>query len=152
MKKLKDTRASVTKDEMERMYKISYYIDKGFFKPLDVVDLGLDIHRLKEFGEVRMTRPWPKLRSHAGPLWARMTDPMKVMYWWSFLCEGIDLLKSLLDTMEPFVKNVNLERKSLETVVSSMCQKLPPELHAKIKEGFGREWDVESREGTAKSG
>lgn len=122
------------------MYKIGYYLDRSFFKPTDVVDLDLDLYRLREFGEARMKKSWAKIRPFSEILWARMTEPMKVMFYWSYFCEGLDYLSHVLDGMQPLVRNVSLERKSLETLSISMCQKLPPELQQKIKEGFGREW------------
>lgn len=143
MKELKAVRKPTTKDQVLRMYKVAYYLDRSFFKPADLVDFGLDIYRLKEFGEVKMKKTWVKIRPYADGLWNRMTDSMKVMFFWSYYCEGLDYLRLILAEMEPLVKNVGPERGGVEALSSSMSQKLPPALQTKIKEGFGREWGSE---------
>ena len=143
MKELKAVRKPTTKDQVLRMYKVAYYLDRSFFKPADLVDFGLDIYRLKEFGEVRMKKTWSKIRPQADQLWARMTDPMKAMFYWSYYCEGLDYLRLILGEMEPFVKNVALDRSGIEELSRSMSQKLPPALQSKIVQGFGREWGSE---------
>jgi hypothetical protein len=143
VKELKAVRKPTTKDEVERMYKIGYYLDRSFLKPTDVVDLGLDVYRLKEFGEVRMKKTWAKIRPMADQIWGRMTDPMKVMFWWSYYCQGLDYLNLILNELDPILRNLGTERRGVELLQSTMCQKLPPELQAKIKEGFGREWGSE---------
>lgn len=143
MKELKAVRKPTTKEEVERMYKVAYYLDRNFLKPTDVVDLGLDLYRLKEFGEVHMKKTWAKIRPQADTIWARMTDPMKVMFYWSYFCQWLDYGRLILDEMEPLVRNVGFERKSIEAMSSTMYQKLLPELQKKIKEGFGKEWGKE---------
>lgn len=143
MKDLKAVRKPSTKEQVERMYKIAYYLDRSFLTPTDVVSLGLDVYRLKEFGQVRMKQSWARIRPQVDAIWARTTGPMRAMFWFSYYCEALDYLQLLLDDMEPVVRNVSLEKKSLETLSSSMCQKLPAELQQKIKEGFGREWGNE---------
>jgi hypothetical protein len=140
VKELKAVRKPTTKDEVERMYKIGYYLDHSFFRPADAMDLGLDLYRLKEFGQVRMTKSWAKIKPHAEGIWTRMTEPMRAMFWWSYFCQGIDYLALILDEMEPILKVVSTERRQIELLQSTVCQKLPPELQKKIKEGFGREW------------
>jgi hypothetical protein len=143
VKELKPVRKPTTKDQVERMYKVAYYLDRSFFKPADILDFGLDIYRLKEFGEVKMKRAWSKIRPQAEALWVRMTDSMKVMFYWSYYCEGLDYLRLILAEMEPLVKNVGPERSGVEALSSSMSHKLPPALQTKISEGFGREWGRE---------
>lgn len=140
MRELKAVRKPTTKDQVERMYKVAYYLDRSFFKPADILDFGLDIYRLKEFGEVKMKKPWAKIKPLADGIWARMTDSMKVMFFWSYYCQGLDYLALLLSELEPLVQNVTQERRALETLQSSMCLKLPSELQEKIRQGFGREW------------
>lgn len=143
MKELKAVRRPTTKDQVLRAYKVAYYLDHSFFKPADIIDFGLDIYRLKEFGEVRMKKTWPKIRPQADRLWVRMTDSMKVMFYWSYYCEGLDYLRLILGEMEPLIKSVAVERSGVEALSSSMSLKLPPALQTKIREGFGREWGSE---------
>lgn len=143
MKELKAVRKPTTKDQVERMYKVAYYLDRSFFKPADLIDFGLDIYRLKEFGEVKMKKPWAKIKSLSDGIWARMTDSMKVMFFWSYYCEGLDYLRLILGEMEPLMKDVAVEQRTVEAMSRTMSLKLPPALQTKIKEGFGREWGRE---------
>ena len=52
-----------SKEEIERMYRMAYCVDPEFFRREDVADFGLDLRRLKEFGEVLMAKKLPVLRS-----------------------------------------------------------------------------------------
>lgn len=140
MKDLKAVTHAPSKDEAERMYKIAYYLDKKFLRPIDVVDLGIDVYKLKECGEVRMAKSPSKIKPYTAEIWGRMTESMRAMFLWSYLCEEIDSLRATLRQLKPIAKNVRLEELALDSILNSMSIKLPPELQAKIKEGFGREW------------
>ena len=140
MKDLKAVIESPSKDEAERMVRISYYLDKKFLRPIDMVDFGIDVYRLKECGEVRMSKPISKLKPHVAALWGRMTDPMRAMFLWSHLCQGVDELRGILREMSPFVKNARSDDNYLDLFLGSISMKLPAELQAKFKEGFGKEW------------
>lgn len=140
MKSLKSVIAAPSKEEAERMVKIAYYIDKKFLRPMDVVDLGIDLYRLKECGEVRMSKSPVKLKPHTAAIWGRMTETMRTMFLWSYFCQGIDELRGILSQLEPAIKNTRNEGQHLEAALASLAQKLPQDLKEKFKEGFGREW------------
>jgi hypothetical protein len=151
MKDLKTVTSAPTKDQAERMCKIAYYIDKKFLRATDTVTMGIDIYRLKEFGEVRMSKSQKELKKFTSELWGRMTDPMKAMFLWSYLCEEVDVIKELLNDFYPMVKNIGSERHHLDAILGSMSSKLPVELQAEIKKGFGREWRMEEESGLGES-
>lgn len=140
MKDLKTVISAPTKDEAERMVKIAYYIDKRFLRPTDMVVMGIDVYRLKECGEVRMSKSPAELKKFTMGLWDRMTEPMKAMFLWSHLCQGVEELRALLRQFHPIIKNTRSEENNLDAIQATMSMKLPTELQAKIKEGFGREW------------
>lgn len=139
MKETKSAQKRFTKEQIERMYKVAYYLDRSFFRPADSVDFKLDVYRLKECGEVHMKQSLVKLRLHAEAIQARMSDTAKAMYLWSYLCDGFDRMRLILSDMEPFVKSVALEKSLLENISVSMSGKLPAALQTKLKD-FGKEW------------
>lgn len=130
------------KDEIERMYKCAYYLDRGFFKPSDVPDFGIDIVKLKEFGEVVMRKPLPHLRARAQLIWDRMNKAQRTMFLYSYFAQGIKYLHTLLDNMEAIVGSCMSERHALGSVTSTLPRKFPETLQDKIREGFGKDWSV----------
>lgn len=140
MKDLKTVIEAPSREDAQRMVKIAYYIDKRFLRPIDMVDFGIDVYRLKECGEVRMSKSATKLRPHVAALWGRLTDPMKAMFIWSHLCQGVDEIRGILSEMKQFTKNTHPDENYLDLFLGSIAMKLPAELQAKIKEGFGKEW------------
>jgi hypothetical protein len=141
VKDLKTVISAPAKDEAERMVKVAYYLDKKFLRPTDIVDLGIDLYRLKEFGEVRMSKSPAKLRPHTAGLWGRMTESMKAMFLWSYFCDKADELRNILGQLMPLVKSsCREEHVRIEQMLGAMALKLPKELQEKIREGFGREW------------
>ena len=73
------------KADVECMYRCAYYLDNQFLKPTDVVDFGIDYHKLKECGDVRMKKGLTHLRKMAKRLWKRMSRDQKTL----FLAMGI---------------------------------------------------------------
>lgn len=140
MKSIKEKMETPSKEDAERMVKIAYYLDRKFLRPIDMVDFGIDVYRLKECGEVRMSKSLSKIRPHVAGLWARMTDPMRAMFLWSHLCQSVDELRVILAEMAPIIKSTKADADYLNLFLGSMAMKLPPELQAKIKDGFGKEW------------
>lgn len=141
MKDLKSVISAPAKEEAERMCKIAYYLDKKFLRPIDLVDLGIDVYRLKECGEVRMSKKPSEIKPHLAALWNRMTEPMKAMFLWSHLCQEVDMIKELLMQLGSFHKgSMQAELSHLDALLLSASRKLPEELQSKIKEGFGKEW------------
>lgn len=134
--------SSPQKEEIERMYKCAYYIDRGFFRPADLVDFGIDIVRLKEFGEVVMKKPVAQLRPKAPGLWERMNKAQRTMFLYSYLMQGIKYLSAMLDLMEPLLGNCMSERHALSSILNTLQRKFPDELQEKLRDGFGKEWSL----------
>lgn len=130
------------KDEIERMYKCAYYLDRGFLKPSDVTDFGIDISRLKEWGEVVMKKPLPILRAHVKALWDRMDRAQRTMFLYSYFAQGMKRMLTLLDSIEAQAGNCMSERHAMNSVTSTLPRKFPEALQDKIREGFGKEWSV----------
>lgn len=129
------------KEEIERMYKCAYYVDRAFFKPSDLVDFGLDFYKLKEAGEVEMKKDLAKLRPHVQGLWDRMNTAQRTMFLYSYFALGCQYLGSILGDMEPLLGgDLKPEMHFLNTLISKVNQKFPAELQDKLNEGFGKEW------------
>lgn len=129
-----------SKEEIERMYKCAYYIDRGFFRPADMADFGIDLVRLKEFGEVVMKKPLAKLRPQAMGLWERMNKAQRTMFLYSYLTQAVRYLNSMLDLLEPLLGNCMSERHALSSITTTLHRKFPDELQEKLRDGFGKEW------------
>lgn len=134
------TNVAPIKEEIERMYKCAYYLDRGFFRPVDVVDFGIDLYKLKECGEVVMKKELSKLRPHVQALWDRMNEAQRVMFLYSYLCQGIEYVKTILKDLGTIVGDAKREAGFLDGIPHSLYIKFPRELQDKINEGFGRQW------------
>lgn len=130
------------KEEIERMYKCAYYIDRTFLRPADVVEFGIDFVRLKEFGEVVMRKPINQLRQKAPGLWERMNKSQKTMFLYSYFTQGIKYLNKLVDNLEPLIGNCMSERHGLTSLLNTLNRKFPADLRDKIEDGFGKEWSL----------
>jgi hypothetical protein len=140
MNKVWPSSREATKEEAERMYKVAYYIDPKFLKPADVVDYGLDLPYLKEFGEVRFKKDWNKVRPHVQKLWERLNGAQRAMFLYSYLWQGLEHIRGILKDLEPYVGNVSSENVSIDQVTTILFPKFPKELQRKIQDGFGKEW------------
>ncbi len=140
MKTFKARIDAPSREDAERMLKIAYYIDKKFLRPIDMVDFGIDVYRLKECGEVRMSKSRSKVKPHVLELWGRMTKPMKAMFMWSHFCECVDELRKVHQELQALGEPVQNQRLELDVAIARTSAMLPAELQAKIKEGFGKEW------------
>jgi hypothetical protein len=128
------------KDEIERMYKCAYYIDRSFFRPADVLDYGIDIVKLKEFGEVVMKKPLANIRPKVKALWDRMSKAQRTMFLYSYFSQGVRYLNGMLDLLEAQLGNCMSERHALSSILTTLNRKFPDELQEKIRDGFGKEW------------
>lgn len=143
------TNKAPIKEEIERMYKCGYYFDSAFFKPQDLVDFGLDFHRLKEFGEVDMKKGLGKLRPHVQKLWDRMGQAPRVMFLYSYFSQGLEYMSALLDDMEKTLGGKGggetKEQYILIKLLESVRLNFPLELTRKLESGFGKEWVIEPK-------
>jgi hypothetical protein len=143
------TNKAPIKSEIERMYKCAYYFDSAFFKPTDLVDFGLDFHRLKEFGEVCMKKDLSKLRPHVQRLWDRMGPPQRFIFHYSYFSLGCQYLGTLLEDMEKTLGGKGgagtKEQYILQKLSEAVRHKFPAELQDKLDQGFGKEWIQETK-------
>jgi len=128
------------KEEIERMYKCAYYIDRNFFRPQDLVDFGLDFYRMKEFGEIEMKKELSKLRPHVQALWDRMNPAQRTMFLYSYLVQGCNYVLSILGSVAPFVGDTKSEERTIAMLCAGLSRKFPQDLQEKLNEGFGKEW------------
>ncbi len=133
------------KDEIERMYRLSYCVDPAFFRKEDVVDLGLDFYRLKEFGEVRMSKSLQVLRKRVPYLWDRMTGDQKAAYVMSDVMSGLQYVDSAVKELEKCVGSlpeahdgVLMARDGIETVKNGIFARMPAGLRGNLDKGFGK--------------
>lgn len=130
------------KREIERMYKCAYYLDRSFFRPEDMLELGIDVLRLKEFGEVVMKKPLSHLRTRVGALWERMSRAQRTMFLYTYYVQGVKHLQGLLSLMEGEIGSMMTERHGLSSFLGAMFRRFPEDLQKKLKDGVGKEWGL----------
>lgn len=130
-----------TKEEIERLYRLSYTVDHQFFRREDVVDLGLDIHRLKEFGEVRMSKSLGVLRKHAGSLWKRMNDQQRAAYIMADVISGLKYVDQAIQELEKVLGPLPEAHDGVSFVHTGLFSRIPSYLREKLEKGFGK-WKV----------
>ena len=106
----------VTRDQAERLYRLAYLMDSSFFKPADAINFGIDVRRLKECGEVRMTKPIDRIRAHAVALWLRMTKEQKAAFFMSCLLEDLESITSVVGDLEKQIGNLRDVQEALQDV------------------------------------
>lgn len=142
MKQVWPTNKDLDKPEIERMYKCAYYLDRSFFRPEDMLELGIDVPRLKEFGLVVMKKPISHLRTRVGPLWERMNRAQRTMYHYTYYVQGVKNLQGLLDLMEGELGSMMSEKHALSSFLGAIFRRFPPDLQKKLKDGVGKEWSL----------
>lgn len=129
-----------SKVEIERIYKAAYYVDPSVFRPQDLAEFGLDLHRLKEFGEVRMKKPLPELRRHLPALWGRMDQNQKALFLLGHLAEALKYVETTLQALGEELGPLKEEKAAISRVMNLVYGKIPEQLARRIKRGLGREW------------
>jgi hypothetical protein len=145
-----------TKEEIERLYRLSYMVDHEFFRREDVIDLGLDLRRLKEFGEVRMSKTLGVIRKYAPGLWKRMNDLQKAAYIMADVISGLKYVDQAIKELEKVVGPIPEAHDGVSFVHTGLFSRIPSHLRVRLEKGFGK-WKAngssyEGREGEAKSG
>jgi len=131
-----------TKEEVERLYRLAYMVDHEFFRREDVVDLGLDVRRLKEFGEVTMTKTLGVIRKHAPALWRRMNDMQKAAYIVSDLYAILKTADQTIQELEKVAGSMAEAREWVSYIHTGLFARLPQRLRERLDKGFGK-WKVE---------
>lgn len=126
------------KIEIERMYRIAYTVDPAFFRITDVVDFGLDLHRLKEFGDVLMKKDLARLRKYAKELWGRMNDHQKAAFLMSNVIEGLRNVAGVLQELEKLTGPMSDAHEGLEMAQNGLYVNIPKTLRDRLDNGFGK--------------
>lgn len=128
------------KSEIEQMLKLAYYVDPSILRPEDVVNFGVDFHRLKEFGEVRMKKDVKRLRSHLPKLWERMTDDQKAAFLINGVLERLEEISTILGHLEEMTGELQETHEGMDMALHGIWAKLPLGLRERLKRGLGKEW------------
>ncbi len=131
-----------TKEEIERLYRLAYMVDHEFFRREDVVDLGLDVRRLKEFGEVHLSKTLAVIRKHAPSLWKRMNDLQKAAYIVSDLYASLKQVDLTIQELEKVTGPMAEAREWVSYIHTGLFARLPQRLRERLDKGFGK-WKVE---------
>ena len=127
-----------SKEEVERLYRLSYTVDHEFFRREDVVDLGLDVRQLKEFGEVRFSKSLSVLRKHVPSLWKRMNDLQKAAYIMADVMSGLKEVDLAIKELEKVVGPIPQAHEGVSFVQTGMFAWIPSNLRARLEKGFGK--------------
>jgi hypothetical protein len=130
-----------TKEEVERMYRLAYCVDPDFFRREDVVDFGIDLYRLKEFGEVRMSKGLAILRRHAPALWKRLSDAQRAAYVLGDVISGLRYVDGAIKELEKLMGAFPEAHESIDFIYHQLFAKLPLGLRTRLEKGFGK-WKV----------
>lgn len=128
----------LTKDEVERLYRLSYTVDHEFFRREDVVELGLDIHRLKEFGEVRMSKSLATLRKQVPVLWKRMNDLQKAAYIMGDVMSGLKYVDQAIRELEKILGEIPQAHEGLSFIETGLFARIPAHLRERLSKGFAK--------------
>lgn len=134
-----------TKEEIERLYRLSYTVDHEFFRREDVIDLGLDLRQLKEFGEARMSKSLSTLRKHAPALWHRMNDLQKAAYIMADVMSGLKYVDQAIKELEKVVgaipeahKGIEMASDGVSFLRTGLFSRIPTHLKDRLDKGFGK--------------
>lgn len=128
----------LSKEEVERLYRLSYTVDHEFFKREDVVDLGLDVRQLKEFGEVRFSKSLTVLRKQAPALWKRMNDLQKAAYIMADVMSGLKDVDLAIKELEKVVGPIPDAHDGVSFVQTGLFAAIPAHLRDRLEKGFGK--------------
>lgn len=126
------------KEEVERMYWLAYCVDPEFFRKEDVVDFGIDLYRLKEFGQVRMSKGLAVLRKNAPFLWKRLSDTQRAAYILGDIVSGLRYVDGAVKELEKVMGEFPEAHESVDFIYHQLFAKMPTGLRAKLEKGFGK--------------
>lgn len=126
------------KEDVERMYRVAYLLDQGFFRREDVIDFGMDLHRLKEFGEVKMKKTVIEVRKHVRGLWNRMTDEQRSAFMVGEVLSRINDATEALRHLEVTMGQAPEVHEFLDFAKGYLEAKIPPALVERLGRGSGK--------------
>lgn len=132
------TNRAPAKAEIERLYRVAYMIDPAIFSPEDAVGFGLDVRRLKEFGQVRMSKPLAQLRKRLPEFWERLDRQLRAVFLVSYLMEGVCWMSAVVSDLERELDDLKEVREALEWIKSSLFSRFPKDLEARLRDGLGK--------------
>jgi hypothetical protein len=130
------------REEIERLYRVAYYVDSSVFRREDLVDFGIDFHRLKECGEVRMKKPLLQLRRHVKGLWDRMGRDQRAMFLMGHFAHTLRRAQAVLGELRTLLGDVEDEKQALDLAMTRLCGRLPETLRKKLDQGLGKAWSI----------
>jgi len=125
-----------TKAQVERMYKLAYTIEPSIFRPQDIINFGIDLRRLKEFGEVRMSKN--PVREHVAGLWDRMDHYQRAAFIMSYMADSLRSVELLVKALERELGELKDVRDSLTWLHASLFGRFPKSLHKRLQRGLAR--------------
>lgn len=126
------------KDQIVRMYRLAYMLNPAILSREDVVDFGIDLYRLKECGEVRMSQPLVKLRKLVPGLWKRMDPHQRAAFILSYLVGTMARLEAQVKDLEKEMGDLKEIHESLIWMNSVLLGKFPKALQGKLRQGLER--------------
>jgi|FLYK01.1.fsa_nt_gi hypothetical protein len=137
---------SPLKPEIERMVKLAYLVDPAILRPQDIVDFGIDLHRLKEFGEVRLSKPLGHLRKLVPALWGRMNAHQRAAFLLSYVVDGLKQVEETLKDLEREIGDLSEARQGITLALSGLFGKVPRRIVRRIGEASAM-WKYEGGDG-----
>jgi hypothetical protein len=128
----------LSKDEVERLYRLAYTVDHEFFQKQDLIDLGLDLHRLKEFGEVRMSKSLSQVRKQVPALWKRMNDLQKAAYIMGDVMSGLKYLDNAIRELEKLLGEIPHAHDGISFIETGLFARIPAHLRDRLSKGFAK--------------
>jgi hypothetical protein len=127
-----------SKDDIERLYRLAYCVNPDYYRKEDVVNLGLDLYRLKEFGQVRMTKPLTVLRKQAPILWKRLSDVQRAAYVLGDVIAGLRYVDGAVTELEKLMGEFPEAHESVDFIYHQLFARMPASLRDKLEKGFGK--------------
>jgi len=129
---------ALAKTEIERMYRIAYTVDPAIYRVQDVIDFGIDLRRLKEFGEVLMKKDVSKLRKGVKHLWDRMDDHQKAAFLVGDVVTALKDLGKTVNDLERLMGPILEAHEGLELIQNGLFARIPKALRERLERGFGK--------------
>jgi hypothetical protein len=126
------------KAEIERMYRMAYCVDSGIYRPDDVVDFGIDLRRLKEFGEVEMKKDLSQLRRRATVLWNRMDAHQKAAFLIGDVVAALRTAGGALRALEAVLGRLDEAHDGIDMAYNGLFSKVSGPLKERVEQGLGK--------------
>lgn len=132
------TNRTPPREQIERLYRLAYLVEPAVFSPEDAVAFGLDVRRLKEFGQVRMTKPLVQLRRRLPDFWARLRPRVRAIFIASYMVERLPPLDAMAEELQRETGEGGEIKMALGLIRSTLFGVFPREIDRKLREGLGK--------------